>query len=80
MGINLFINNATHNYLCQCSLNTVAGNDGAVALVCTPTLEQLSRQTTLHHAGARHHHGWPNVFKVFDTLFGRNIIQVRISQ
>ncbi|KAF3835833.1 hypothetical protein F7725_028391 [Dissostichus mawsoni] len=55
-----------HDYLSERPLHAVPGDDHSVPLVGAPALEQLAGQTTLHHAGGRHHHAGPDVADVLE--------------
>ena len=56
------------SHLSQCSFNTVACDDDSIPLVSAPSLKQLPRQTTLHHARARHDHTRTNIIKLINVL------------
>ena len=50
------------------ALNRIAGNDDSVFKVAAPALKKLSRQSTLHHTWAGHHHGGSYVVEMVYAL------------
>ena len=58
-------------YLRKSPLHTVACNDDSVPLVCAPSLEELSREATLHHSWAGHDDTRTNIVKLIYVLQGK---------